>query len=121
MLGIVFAWLLSGCPAHLDIAIAQAVIESDLDPTAVSHVNGTLFCGLWQTTAHSKAECKRQQDVFVDYEIYRAELAKWDSYTHNLAMSLDSYACGWKGPENGCHNYSKRVLHLAKRIREKWL
>lgn len=129
-------------PAEVDptLAYAQAYIESDLDPCAVSRVvhhhrvsghypcqkpfppswRGPYFCGLWMTEAYTEQSCRAMQEPFAAWEVRRGEFRAWLDAAHgNVRRALAGYGCGFWGMSHPgrCGSgapYADRVIRLSR-------
>jgi len=134
-------------PAEVDpyLAAAQAQVESDLDPCAVSRVvggrrvsghwdcdrpfprawRGPFFCGLWMTEAYTERACREVQDTVSAWRARRLELRAWlDATRGGLRPALAGYGCGYWGASHpglcggSADPYADRVVRLSRS--KKW-
>lgn len=122
MLSALLAWLLTGPvndPVPVEVALAQAWVESRGETWPVSRAKGGRFCGLWQTQARSEAECRAMRSPLVAALAYRSEMTAWLRATGgDLRAALRGYGCGWASSRPGgqCRSYDVRVMRLASRL-----
>lgn len=124
-----------------ELLLAIAFVESRLDPTAVSRVEGTrrrtgpyraltpperlaprasLFCGPLQTHARTWERCLEMRDLDVAYEAAVAELEQWlrdKRVGGDVRRALAGHGCGNHGVTTGrCNRYPARVFRMQRRF-----
>lgn len=123
MLNALIAWFLTG-GGDPSLMLAQGKIESHWDVTVVSRAKGGRYCGVFQCSATSEADCRALQHPITAVLRYRAELRAWRRATRgDLRGALRGYGCGSAASRPGgvCRNYDGRVLALAQRFHRVWL
>lgn len=131
-------------PAEVDehLALAQAQVESDLDPCAVSRVvdgkrvsghvdchrsfprnwHGPFFCGLWMTESYTERTCRAEQFIVTAWVHRRTEIRAWlDATRGRLRPALAGYGCGYWGASHpdlcgGAVPYADRVIRKSRSI-----